>query len=223
MAGCWEWIDKAGYAVAVAWSQKSCVTAYVGNVPSTLPTFAWTSRSSLALRRIDVSSTRRHRRVGISVLWPIGQTMAISIENWPRCARTYTICRFSVGVTSAGPSSCGFPGCLMAMSWGFVSRSTAFLQDAYIDTTSCSGASVWVAASIQHSDALVRFLLVRCPLSFYLGHLWLSDLRCLRLSDNPAGLGLSFDSGYRLCGRSEPTLVGRRGRSGAAAASWSPR
>lgn len=27
-----EWIDKAGYAVAVAWSGQYCVTAYVGNV-----------------------------------------------------------------------------------------------------------------------------------------------------------------------------------------------
>ncbi len=27
-----EWIDKAGYAVAVAWSGAYCVTAYVGNV-----------------------------------------------------------------------------------------------------------------------------------------------------------------------------------------------
>ena len=27
-----EWIDKAGYACAVGWSGRYCVTAYVGNV-----------------------------------------------------------------------------------------------------------------------------------------------------------------------------------------------
>jgi acyl-CoA hydrolase len=32
-----EWIDKAGYACAVGWSGKYCVTAYVGNVSFTRP------------------------------------------------------------------------------------------------------------------------------------------------------------------------------------------
>ena len=32
-----EWIDKAGYACAVAWSGHYCVTAYVGNVRFTRP------------------------------------------------------------------------------------------------------------------------------------------------------------------------------------------
>lgn len=32
-----EWIDKAGYAVAVAWSGAYCVTAYVGNVHFSKP------------------------------------------------------------------------------------------------------------------------------------------------------------------------------------------
>ncbi|WP_378143948.1 acyl-CoA thioesterase [Cnuibacter sp. UC19_7] len=32
-----EWIDKAGYACAVGWSQSYCVTAYVGNVHFTHP------------------------------------------------------------------------------------------------------------------------------------------------------------------------------------------
>ncbi len=32
-----EWIDKAGYATAVAWTGRSCVTAYVGNIHFTRP------------------------------------------------------------------------------------------------------------------------------------------------------------------------------------------
>ena len=32
-----EWIDKAGYACAVGWSARYCVTAYVGNVHFTRP------------------------------------------------------------------------------------------------------------------------------------------------------------------------------------------
>ena len=32
-----EWIDKAGYACAVGWSGRYCVTAYVGNVSFTRP------------------------------------------------------------------------------------------------------------------------------------------------------------------------------------------
>ena len=32
-----EWIDKAGYACAVGWSGKYCVTAYVGNLSFTRP------------------------------------------------------------------------------------------------------------------------------------------------------------------------------------------
>lgn len=32
-----EWIDKAGYACAVGWSARYCVTAYVGDVHFTVP------------------------------------------------------------------------------------------------------------------------------------------------------------------------------------------
>ena len=32
-----EWIDKAGYACAVGWSGRYCVTAYVGNVQFSRP------------------------------------------------------------------------------------------------------------------------------------------------------------------------------------------
>ena len=32
-----EWIDKAGYACAVAWSQRYCVTAYIGDVKMAMP------------------------------------------------------------------------------------------------------------------------------------------------------------------------------------------
>jgi acyl-CoA hydrolase len=32
-----EWIDKAGYALAAAWSGRYCVTAYVGNVQFSRP------------------------------------------------------------------------------------------------------------------------------------------------------------------------------------------
>ncbi|MHB1164160.1 MAG: acyl-CoA thioesterase [Candidatus Nanopelagicales bacterium] len=32
-----EWVDKAGFALAVGWSRRYCVTAYVGNVQSSGP------------------------------------------------------------------------------------------------------------------------------------------------------------------------------------------
>jgi acyl-CoA hydrolase len=32
-----EWIDRAGYACAVGWSGRYCVTAYIGNVRFTRP------------------------------------------------------------------------------------------------------------------------------------------------------------------------------------------
>ena len=34
-----EWIDKAGYALAAAWSGRYCVTAYVGNVQFSRPVY----------------------------------------------------------------------------------------------------------------------------------------------------------------------------------------
>ena len=56
-----EWIDKAAYACAVAWSESYCVTAYVGNVNFTRPinsgdlvevvaTLIHTGRSSMQIR-----------------------------------------------------------------------------------------------------------------------------------------------------------------------------
>lgn len=32
-----EWVDKAGYACAAAWSGRYCVTAYVGNIRFSRP------------------------------------------------------------------------------------------------------------------------------------------------------------------------------------------
>ena len=67
-----EWIDKAGYALAAAWSGKYCVTAYVGNVQFRRPVLVGdlvevtariihTGRSSM---HIDVVVSSSDPRVG---------------------------------------------------------------------------------------------------------------------------------------------------------------
>jgi 4-hydroxybenzoyl-CoA thioesterase len=50
-----EWIDKAGYACAVGWSGRYCVTAYVGNVSFTRPV----SVGDLVEARARIVSTGR--------------------------------------------------------------------------------------------------------------------------------------------------------------------
>ncbi len=70
-----EWIDKAGYALAAAWSGKYCVTAYVGNVQFRRPVLVGdlvevtariihTGRSSM---HIDVVVSSSDPRVGRQV------------------------------------------------------------------------------------------------------------------------------------------------------------
>jgi hypothetical protein len=80
-------------------------------IPSALRRIAWTSRSSLTLERLVTPSTRRRRRVEISVLWPIGQTMAIRIEILPPKLRTYNVCRFPGLVSNRHRPRCSFIGC----------------------------------------------------------------------------------------------------------------
>ena len=53
-----EWIDKAGYACAVGWSGRYCVTAYVGNVHFTRPVSIGDLVEATA-RRCESESLRR--------------------------------------------------------------------------------------------------------------------------------------------------------------------
>jgi acyl-CoA hydrolase len=73
-----EWIDKAGYAVAVAWSQKYCVTAYVGNVHFSKPI--------LAGHLVEVRA--RVVRTGRSSMTILSDVHAVDVrtgERWETC------------------------------------------------------------------------------------------------------------------------------------------
>lgn len=86
-----EWIDKAGYAAAVAWSQKYCVTAYVGNVHFSKPIFAG--------NLVEVRA--RIVRTGRSSMTILSDVHALDVrtgERWEtcRCAMVF------VGTDGAG-------------------------------------------------------------------------------------------------------------------------
>ena len=73
-----EWIDKAGYAVAVAWSQKYTVTAYVGNVHFSQPI--------LAGNLVEVRA--RIIRTGRSSMTILSEVHAVDVrtgERWETC------------------------------------------------------------------------------------------------------------------------------------------
>lgn len=73
-----EWIDKAGYAVAVAWSQKYTVTAYVGNVHF--------SRPIMAGNLVEVRA--RIVRTGRTSMTILSEVHAVDVrtgERWETC------------------------------------------------------------------------------------------------------------------------------------------
>ena len=59
-----EWIDKAGYALAAAWSGRYCVTAYVGNVQFSRPVGSGSSRRGDRPHRPHRAEQHAHRGPG---------------------------------------------------------------------------------------------------------------------------------------------------------------
>lgn len=73
-----EWIDKAGYAVAVAWSQKYTVTAYVGNVHFSKPIRA----GNLVEVRARIIRTGR---TSMTILSEVHAVDVRTGERWETC------------------------------------------------------------------------------------------------------------------------------------------
>jgi acyl-CoA hydrolase len=74
-----EWIDKAGYACAVAWSGSYSVTAYVGNVSFTRPVQVGDIVEATA--RIVQTGAQQHEHPGHRPIWHHRVNPAESVDR----------------------------------------------------------------------------------------------------------------------------------------------
>jgi 4-hydroxybenzoyl-CoA thioesterase len=74
-----EWIDKAGYACAVGWSGRYCVTVYVGNVRFTRPVAIGDLVEATA-RLVYTGRTSMHILVRVRSGSPLGTSLEPATE-----------------------------------------------------------------------------------------------------------------------------------------------
>jgi 4-hydroxybenzoyl-CoA thioesterase len=74
-----QWIDRAGYACAVGWSRRYCVTAYVGNVHFTRPV-AVGDLVELTARLIYTGRSSMHIHVTVRSGSPLGAALEQATE-----------------------------------------------------------------------------------------------------------------------------------------------
>ncbi len=70
-----EWIDKAGYALAAAWSGRYCVTAYVGNIRFTRPVKVG-HLVEVTARLVHTGRSSMHIEVVVRSGFPIDEELA---------------------------------------------------------------------------------------------------------------------------------------------------